>query len=161
MVLACEVFLCRCQSPVKPSLWPSLLPGLTSVFLFSTCRDSMDFFRPSPPPSPRGCWLSVESSESPDRLLIDWTRFSKKFLNWSGASSGWTFAGTQRSLEMSPSSSSPDGAMDGMAIKDNPWKGIRSGSAEFPTSMDMRRSACRLLSSCAMSLGLSMLVRGN
>lgn len=92
---------------------------------------------------------------------MDCTRPSRKFLNWSGASSGWTFAGTQSSLETSPSSSSPCGAIDGMAISDMLWKGIRSGSELLPTSMDIRRRFCRLLSSWAMSLGSSMFVRGN
>lgn len=117
----------------------------------------MDFLRRSeldskPSPSP-----STERWLSPERRRMELTLFSKKDLNSDGANSGWTRAGTQSSLEGSFSSSSPVGAIEG--IEDRVMG--MSGSTRLPTSIDRRLSACRLLSSWAMSLGLSMLVSGN
>ena len=120
----------------------------------------MDFFRLRPP-ALLPCVPSTERKDSPDRRLIVCTRFSKKFLNADGSSSGCTLAGTQSSRDGSASSSSPVGAIGGISMSDTPENCSRSGSVVFPTSMDMRRRACRLLSSWAMSLGLSMLVSGN
>lgn len=117
---------------------------------FCLRRDEIEPLRPTSP--------SADMNESPDLRLIDCTRFSKKDLNSVGASSGWTRAGTQSSLEGSFSSSSPLGAIIGMADRD---MGGISGSMLFPTSIDSLLKACKLLSSWAMSLGLSILVRGN
>jgi hypothetical protein len=49
--------------------------------------------------------------------------------------------------------------MDG--ISDKLENGSRSGSLLLLTSMDILRSACKLLNSSAMSPGLSILVNGN
>ena len=74
---------------------------------------------------------------------------SMKVLNSLGASSGCKRAGTQKSLEGSSSSEKCCGGAG--TLKD--WKEGRSGSAVL-TSMDMRRIACRLLSSWARPAGL-------
>jgi hypothetical protein len=113
----------------------------------------MDFFRLNPPPDPARSGPSGDRDEySPDRRFMVCTRFSKNLLNSIGASSGCTFAGTQNSLEGSSSSSPPVGATVGMS--ETPWNDGRSGSLVLPTSIDIRRKACKLLSSWATAAGV-------
>lgn len=107
----------------------------------STWRDSIDFLRLRLPPLPG----SAERDSPPkDERLIVLTLSWMNVLNSFGASSGCSRAGTQNNLEGSSSSSSCDGAID-TAPKSAPKLG-RSGSMEL-TSIDIRRIACRLLSS--------------
>jgi hypothetical protein len=92
----------------------------------------------------------VNADSSPDLLLICSALPSRNVLNSFGASSGCSRAGTQNSLDESSSLAVGDGAL-GIAAAFNCG---RSGSSVAPTDMDIRLSACRLLSSCASPAGL-------
>jgi hypothetical protein len=98
----------------------------------------MDFFLLKPAELLRAKPSSSDRDDSlADLLLMDCTLFSKKDLNSMGANSGWTLAGTHNNLEGSASSSPPEGAMEGMAMRDMAEKGNMSGSLLFPTSIDI------------------------
>lgn len=138
----------------RAALSAKFAPATSALII---CCESLDFLRLRAE-SLRLSSPSGERRDSPERRRIDWTLFSRKCLNSDGASSGCTLAGTQRSREGSFSSSSPEGAREGMAER---VIGGMSGSMLFPTSIERRLSACRLLSSWAISLGLLISVRGN
>lgn len=92
----------------------------------------------------------VKADSSPDRLLICSALLSKNVLNSLGASSGCSRAGTQNNLEESSSLDVEDGALGIPAA----LSCGRSGSSVAPMCIDILRSACKLLSSCAMPAGL-------
>lgn len=107
----------------------------------SICLESIDFFRLRPPAEP---WRPKgpsgdKESESPERRLILSTFSSINVLNSLGASSGCRRAGTQKSFEVS-GSSSLSGESWGAVDRPNLLKDGRSGSDVF-TSIDMRRIA--------------------
>jgi len=85
----------------------------------------------------------VKDERSPDRRLICSALLSKKVLNSLGANSGCSLAGTQKSVEASSSDDVGEGTVGVAAgVRDG-----RSGSPAACTSMDILRSACRLLNS--------------
>jgi hypothetical protein len=92
----------------------------------------------------------VNAESSPDLRLICSALLSKNVLNSLGANSGCNRAGTQNNLDESSSLESGEGALGMLAA----LICGKSGSSAAPTCMDIRLSACRLLSSCASPAGL-------
>jgi hypothetical protein len=112
----------------------------------------MDFFRRRPLLSPIPNELDRDDEgelnwdSSPDLLFICSVLLSRKLLNSVGASSGCRRAGTQNNRDESSSLADDEGIL-GRAAAFRDGREGRSGSPAAPTSIDMRRKACRLLSS--------------